>query len=695
MQETKVSLTAKIAAQLNQRWLATAVKFSVIAIAVIALYRQDLTQVFTGAITNEATYHILAIPFLFGYLIYRKRKMVSASLQTSQIGARGFQKYLSMLAGISLCAAAVFAYWYGSYSFTPIEYHMLTLPFLAAGLVLILFDVQTLKQLLFPIAFLFFLTPPPDEILYGFGSWLANLSASASNSLANVFGLHASLSTSNAGPVITILTANHTSLPFNVNVACSGIYSIIGFTIFAVFIAYITRGTVWNKVAILIMGIPLIMALNIIRVTAILGIAYNFGESLALTFFHDIGATVLMFIGVLILLTITDKAFKKPKPTPPCPTCNPVPTKPAQPFCLNCGKLLKLSRIKLNFGDIAKILGVILIVIMLLSIQAPIFALTKGPAEVMVQTPSGTKVSTTNSMLPSIQGYTLTYAYRDTAFEQASGDDAALAYVYTAANATVSSVWVSMQIAASVTSEHRWETCLINFPLAEGNTVTVNKLDLRDVQLQTNAPITARYFAFQYKNSNETQVVLYWYETAVFNTNSTASTAQTKSVMISLIMYLSSPQNVTAAENQLMIFAHDVNNYWQPIQTWSAVALALSYSGLYLSATATAILAVLILYAVFINRRDKKMLLTLYRKLPEQNQKVIVAVGNAQKHGNATVEGILTELQKLTNEAVDKDWLMGKLAEAENAGLITRTLANRNDVPSILWKSQVPKMNPI
>ena len=89
------------------------------------------------------------------------------------------------------------------------------------------------------------------------------------------------------------------------------------------------------------------------------------------------------------------------------------------------------------------------------------------------------------------------------------------------------------------------------------------------------------------------------------------------------------------------------------------------------------------------------MLLTLYRKLPEQNQKVIVAVGNAQKHGNATVEGILTELQKLTNEAVDKDWLMGKLAEAENAGLITRTLANRNDVPSILWKSQVPKMNPI
>ncbi len=411
---------------------------------------------------------------------------------------------------------------------------------------------------------------------------------------------------------------------------------------------------------------------------------------MALTFFHDIGATVLMFIGVLVLLTITDKVFKKPKPTPPCPTCTPVPTKPAQPFCLNCGKLLKLSRVKLNFGDIAKILGVILIVIMLLSIQAPIFALTKGPPEVMVQTPSGTKVNATNSMLPNIQGYTLDYIYRDTAFEQQSGDEAALAYEYTAANATVSSIWVSIQIAASTTSEHRWETCLINFPLSEGNTAKVNQLDLRDIQLQTNPPISARYFAFQYKNSNDTQVILYWYETAVFNTNSTASTVQTKSVMISLIMYLGSPQNVTAAENQLMPLAQDIKNYWTPIQTWSVVALSLSYNGLALSATATAILAVLILYVVFTNRRDKKMLLNLCRKLPEQNQKLIMAVRNAQKHGKATVEGILTELQKLTNEAVDKDWLMGKLADAENAGLITRTLANRNDVPSILWKSQVP-----
>jgi exosortase/archaeosortase family protein len=65
---------------------------------------------------------------------------------------------------------------------------------------------------------------------------------------------------------------------FSVDVACSGVYSLIGFAIFAVFIAYITRGKLWTKVGILLLGVPLIIALNIIRITTILGIGYNFGD---------------------------------------------------------------------------------------------------------------------------------------------------------------------------------------------------------------------------------------------------------------------------------------------------------------------------------------------------------------------------------------------------------------------------------
>lgn len=688
MQENQISVTSKINSALNQHRLAVAVKFSVVAIVVVAFYLQDLNMVFTGAITNEATYHILAIPFLFGYLVYRKRKMINASVQENISVSSGFQKYSSMLAGVSLCAIAVFTYWWGSYTFTPLEYHMLTMPFLIAGLLLLLFNVQTLKELLFPVAFLFFLTPPPDEILYGWGSSLSNVSASASNSLANLFGLHSSLSVGNAGPIITILTANRSSLSFNVDVACSGIYSIIGFVIFAVFVAYITRGPLWSKIAILAMGIPLILALNVIRITTILGIGYGFGENLALTLFHDVGATVLMFIGVLVLLVITDRVFPKPPSVPPCPACNPTPQKTTGPFCSSCGKLFKAPKIKLTKADIAKIIGIALVTIMLLSIQAPVFALTKGPVQLTTITPSGSQINTSASMLPNIKGYTVNYVYEDTAFEQESGDNEALVYAYNPPNSTDPSVWVAIQIADSVISEHRWETCLINFPLSQGDALSVNQLDLRDIQLQANPPMTARYFAFQYKDTNQTQVVLYWYETAVFNSNSTAIT---QSVMISLIMYLSSTQNVTAAENQELPIAQAINNYWQPIQTWSAVALALSENGLALSIAACTILAVIIIITVFYDRRDKKLLLNLYSKLPESSKNIVKAVANAQKQGNPTIDGIKAEIQKLTQMSVDENWLTGKLSEAENAGLVKKVVANKNDDPTIQWKNQLPQ----
>ena len=679
--------TEMMGSVLNQHRLAVALKFSVIAAAVIALYSQDLGMVFTGALTNESTYQILAVPFLFGYLVFRKRKMVAAALEANQTGTRAIQKYFSTLAGVSLFAAATLTYWWGSYTFTPLEYHMLTMPFLVAGLILILFNTQTLRQLLFPVAFLIFITPPPDEILYGFGSALANLSASASNAFANLFGMHATLSSSNVGPVITLLRPGNLALPFNIDVACSGIYSIIGFSIFALFIAYITRGKLLNKLAILIMGIPLIMVLNIIRITTILGIGYSYGENLALTLFHGISSTVLIFLGTLLLFGITEKIFEKPVLIAPCPTCTATPTKPTETSCPNCGKLLKFPKIKLHSTDVAKIVSIILITVVLLSIQVPVFALTKSPPQVLLQTPQGIKINTATSMLPTIQGYNLNYIYQDTDFEQQSGDEAALVYAYSQPNSTTSTVWIAVQIAASVTSEHRWETCLINFPLSQGNPSTVNQVDLRDIQLQDNPPVTARYFVFQYKDTNQSQVVLYWYETAMFATN---NTAQTKSVMISLVMYPLSPQNITAVENQELPVALAINGYWQPIQSWSSAALAMSENGLAFSVAFSVILVALVLYMLFYNRNEKKQLLNLYSKLSEQNKNVVKAVEKAQKQGNATIDGIADELTKLANSQIDRAWLTEKLLEAGTAGLIKKVVVNVEDEPTVQWINQTP-----
>jgi exosortase len=686
MQEPNAA-AANLAQSKGRQRIAVALKLAAITIAIITLYAQDLNIVFRGALTDEATFHILAIPFLFTYLLYRRRKMIKATLQeTTQTSRDVFKKHFTTIAGTLTCTIAVLIYWYGSYTFTPLEYHMITLPVMTTGLTLILFNTKTLKQLIFPIAFLFFLTPPPAEFLYSVGSALSNIAATASNGLVNLLGMTATLSDNYGSPLITLTSPQHGTMNFSVDVACSGIYSIIGFTIFALFIAYISRGKLHHKLALLIMGIPLIIVLNIIRISTVLAIGYNWGNELALEIFHTIGATVLMFAGTLILLGINEKAFKKPPQTPPCIACASTPQNPTKTLCANCGKLLQYPSMKLDKFDLAKIAAIIVAVVMLLSIQAPVFALTQGPAQVLIETPSGPQVNTSTAFLPNMTNYQLNYVYRDTAFEQISHQEASLIYAYSSLNKSKQTVWVGIEIAEGLSALHRWETCLINYPLSQGQQATVNQIDLRDIQLQENPPIAGRYFAFQYKTTNQTQAVLYWYTTATFNVN---GTTQTKNIKMSLITYPATPADVPAAEEYMLHFAVAINEYWQPIKTWTPIALAISQNGLTLAAATIAALTALIVYMLYLGNQEKSALLTLYRKLPTANQQLLTAVINANKNQQPTTKGITAELQKITGTETSEEQIEQKLTEAENNGLITKELRNQDDNPIYTWKNQI------
>jgi exosortase len=671
---------------LNQQSLAVAIKFAVIIAVIVAFYLQDLNLVFSNAISDEATYHILAIPILFGYLVYRKRKMVSATLtQSKQTFSSAFAKNFTPIVGVLLCTTAVLVYWFGSYTFTPIEYHMLTLPVLTAGLILILFNTQTLKQLLFPIIFLFFLTPPPTEILYSVGSTLSDLSAHASNAIANLFGIASTISAQYGSPIITITRPDQTIMNFSVDVACSGVYSLVGFLIFAVFIAYISRGKLWSKPIILLLGIPLIIALNIIRISTILAIGNAYGDQLALEVFHAMGATVLMFIGTLILLITTEKFIKKPQPQKNCLTC----TSPTTPeVCPNCGKIGKQPKTKLNKTDLAKIASIAIVIALLLSIQAPVFALSEGPAQILVQTPSGLQPNTQTLPLPQIEGYNLSYVYRDSNFEKLSGEDASLVYAYGSTGPNKPTIWVAVELASTTGPLHRWETCLVNYPISQGLQPQVTQLDLTDIQTQANPPIVGRFFAFQYHNTNQTQAVLYWYTTATFNVD---NQTQQKQVKLSLVAYPKTPEDVQQYKELLLPIAQSINDYWEPIKTWTTIALTISQNGLALSAATTILLLALIIYRVILGQQEKTSLLTLYSKLPQKNQLLIKAVENAKKQGNPTTNGIAEELAKLTNSEVNHEQLKDELEEAEKIGLIEKTLQNKEDKPAYAWKSLLPQ----
>lgn len=306
----------------------------------------------------------------------------------------------------------------------------------------------------------------------------------------------------------------------------------------------------------------------------------------------------------------------------------------------------------------------------------------------MVQTPSGMQPNIQSLPLPQIQGYNLSYVYRDTRFEKMSGEDASLVYAYGSTNTSKPTAWVAVELDSTLGPLHRWETCLINYLLSQGLQPKVSQLDLTDIQTQANPPIVGRYFAFQYHTTNQTQVVLYWYETATFSIN---GTSEQKQVKMSLVTYPQSTSQVPQDERLLLPIAKEINDYWQPIKTWTTIALTISQNGLALSAATTALLMALVVYRLVLAQQEKASLLTLYNKLSAKTQLLTKAVQNAKNQGTPTIEGIANQLSKLTNTPVDKDQVQAELKEAEKVGLIDRALVNREDKPAFALRSLTPE----
>lgn len=682
-----IKTPAALAALREPGNLLLAAKTATIPIAVIILYLQDLAIVFNDALNNEATSYILVVPLLLVYLMYRKRKMLRATMPTKPENQPKNTHHIPTLAGILLCTTAIILYWYGSYTFTPLEYHILTLPVFTAGLTLILFNPQTLRQALFPIAFLAFLTPPPSEILYGLGSTLSVISSEASTAIVNLFGIPATLTGEYGTPTIIVTRPDNTTMSFTVDIACSGIYSLIGFLIFAAFIAFIVRDKLWKKIATFLIGFPLIYLLNILRITIIIGIGYQFGEQLALDMFHLLGGWILIFLGTLILLTISEKIFKTQifnRKQDTCPSCTSQLPSPTGTYCPTCGRITKYPQANLRKTDIAKIAAVALTTILLLSIQAPVFALTQGPAQILIQTPTGEQGNT--QIFPNITGYTLQFLYRDTQFEQTSKQDLSLIYFYAPQEEDKEPVWVALEIAETTSSLHRWETCLVTWPQTHGYQSGVTQLELTDTTILENPPIIARCFGFQYHRDNQTQLVLYWYETSVFTIN---NASQQKHVKLSLITYPENPDSIPNIKTQLLPIAKTIAAYWQPIKTWTFISITLSRQGLQIATATTASLIALSVFYILELKRQITANANAYRKLSQQNRQLIDTIHNTQRTALSTIERISETYRTATGNTIGATQLEQRITELEKTGIITSQIASDQDEPTQTWKPKI------
>jgi len=185
-------------------------------------------------------------------------------------------------------------------------------------------------------------------------------------------------------------------------------------------------------------------------------------------------------------------------------------------------------------------------------------------------------------------------------------------------------------------------------------------------------------------------VVLYWYETTPFNTT---QGSQQEHVKISLITTANKPEEIHETENRLQPIGQAIANHWQPIKTWSQIALTIAQNGAQLTIIPIFLLAMTLAYYYLKNWERKKSKQNFYNKLALKEDKLILqAAHQATKADKPTGNTIASYYQKIAGKPIEPELLHKKLNEAEKAGLIKRDITSKEDEPTLIWKSQIPSI---
>jgi len=660
-----------------------------ILLLVFIVYGQDLEILLNEALHSEALSHVLLMPFFAGFLLYLKRDMVKASLALEKLQKKTKTQYLDEAVGIALCLIAFLLYWYGSHTFYPLEYHLLSLPIFIMGVTLILFNLKTLTTLFLPILFLLFMIPPPTQFLYTIGGTMANFNTEASYTLLKTLGLPVTLTSSYGPPTIALVTPAGQPLSFTIDLPCSGIYSLIAFTMFAAFLALITSAPTLKKAGIFILGFFVFEILNIIRITTIVSIGYWLGEEIAMIVFHTVAGLLLIFIGMLLILLIAEKILKiqvypTPQKQPPCPKCK--KTIAPENFCLNCGKFLNKLHTEISNKFWAKLLLLLLSCsIITISIHAPTFAIAPEAIGVTSGWENATNIFPQTITADQNVNYTLRFLYRDENYEKIAHQDASLMYAYFPTNTSTATVYVDLGVANSISNLHSWEVCLITWQTAQGKYPLVSVLDSRDIQLLEDIPIIARYLVFEHPQ-NYTQVTLYWYEKATFNTG---ITVEQKYVRISLIILTRNSTNIQQLEQELLTIGQTIASYWEPLKTQSLISLGVP---------AQQILLVLSIAFIAFTKtaqqsnewRKKTNNQKIFNSFASPNEKLILQtlLELAQKKKTMETREINAAIKKNQKKPMNHTKLLETLNNLEEYGFIKKDIVSIKNRPRLIWKAK-------
>jgi exosortase len=235
--------------------------------------------------------HAYVIPLISAYLVWRDRAAISRTPATTF-----WPGLLPVLLGIGSYFVAVVV----------VKNHMiqgLSMVLTIAGLALLLTGPKMFARLFLPIAYLVFAITISEMIMIKITFQLQLIASQGAGVMLALIGPLMGFSVDVDGNTLYITPTGKEPLPLNVAEACSGMRMVIAFFALAGAVALISSKFWWQRVAVLVLALPVAVFMNIIRVS-ILGIASKYNAELTKGDAHMMIGTLLLLPGLGLFLGV-------------------------------------------------------------------------------------------------------------------------------------------------------------------------------------------------------------------------------------------------------------------------------------------------------------------------------------------------------------------------------------------------------
>jgi exosortase C (VPDSG-CTERM-specific) len=267
-------------------------KLTVLAVVLLLVYAWPLLKLATFAYHADLYSHILLIPFVSGYLIWIKRTELRIESRPSPGLAA-----LSAAAGVLVLAC----YWLAvrsGWSLEPPDYLAATtlsllLFLVAAGFIFL--GAKYLRNIAFPIAFLFFSVPFPMVVREVIETFFQHGSAEVAYAMLKVSGM----------PVLRVGTFFQLpGVPLEVARECSGIHSSVVLIITSLLATYLFLQKASSRWILMLAVVPLGLLRNGFRIFVISQLCVRYGPQMIDSPIHRKGGPIFFLLSLIPLFLL-------------------------------------------------------------------------------------------------------------------------------------------------------------------------------------------------------------------------------------------------------------------------------------------------------------------------------------------------------------------------------------------------------